>query len=72
MYNFNIFDIAGKIHFISDENINSLKLTEFFKNFQNYLYKYNQILKDILNTGHEFVYIHSAYLPNIKGDDYGK
>ena len=35
MYNFNnIFDIAGKIHFISDENINSLKLIEFFKKFQ--------------------------------------
>ena len=71
MYNFNnTFDIAGKIHFISDENINSLKLIEFFKKFQNYLYKYGQSnFKRYFEYGHEFVHIHSAYLPNIKGAD---
>ena len=72
MYNFNnIFEIGGKIHFISDENINSLKLIEFFKKIPKttFINTGNQILKDILNTGHEFVHIHSAYLPNIKGAD---
>lgn len=72
MYNFNnIFDIADKIHFISDENINSLKSIEFFKKIPKTIFinTGNQILKDILNTSHEFVHIHSAYLPNIKGAD---
>ena len=72
IYNFNnIFDVADKIHFITNSNINSLRSLEFFQKIPatTFINTGNQILKNILYTGHNFVHIHSAYLPNIKGAD---
>ena len=72
MYNFNnIFDVADKIHFITDSNINSLKSLKFFQKIPTttFINTGNQILKDVLYTDHNFVHIHPAYLPNIKGAD---
>ncbi len=72
MYKFNnIIDIADKIHFVNDEDINSFKSIRFFKSIPKttFINTGNQILKDILDTEHKFVHIHPGYLPNIKGAD---
>ncbi len=72
MYNFdNIFDISEKIYFINDQNINSLKSINFFSEVPKTIFinTGNQILKKILDTEHQFVHIHPAYLPQTKGAD---
>jgi len=72
MYNFNnMFDISDKIYFITDQSINGSKSIKFFSEIpkMNFINTGSQILKEILDTEHQFIHIHPAYLPNIKGAD---
>lgn len=72
MYNFNnLFDICEKVTFTSDANINSPKVINLLGKIPNTIF-FNtgkQILKEVLNTKHQFLHIHPGYLPDVKGAD---
>lgn len=72
MYNYdNIYNISENLIFISDQDINSRKIIKLLKNIDKttFFNSGKQILKDILDTKHNFIHIHPGYLPDIRGAD---
>ena len=72
MYKFeNLYKISNNITYPNDNLINSSRIFDFLKTQKKkiYLNTGKQILKEILNTGHDFIHIHPGYLPKVKGAD---
>ena len=72
MYEFsNLYKISNNIFYPNDSLINSPNVFNILKSQKKkyYINTGKQILKEILNTGHDFIHIHPGYLPEVKGAD---